>query len=95
LTFILFLQLQTSFIESIQKGELDEEFHKYKCAGTPTMIVFKQKLQHGQSDLESQLKKKKSRQETEESRMKEKIIENLSQFLDLVFSFILIQLTST
>lgn len=80
----LYFKLRDSYVDSINRGDLDDEFTKSNSVGTPTMLVYKQKLEVGHSELESQLKKKKSRQNTEESKMKRKIFENMSQFLDIV-----------
>lgn len=77
---------------AVERGDLDDEFVKAKGIATPGMVVYKQKILHGESNVEKALVKKKKRIEFEQMKMDSKIQKLAPElvvcFFMIVLSFI-------
>jgi hypothetical protein len=69
----------------IERGDLDAEFVKSKGMATAGMLVFKQKILQGSSEIEKSMKKKRIRMEAERVKMESKI-QTLAPELIVCFS---------
>ena len=74
LSLLTSVQVVEEAMNKINNGELDKDFSNYNNWAVPLLLTFKEKIMQGTAKLERNLTRKEARRNTEEKKLRQKMV---------------------